>query len=191
MAGSGGFRAASAYVEITADLDERDVLAGARRASNDVERELTDGGERAGRGLTGALAKHALIAGTRLGEGVRKGAEDDGNRNGFRAFLGLVKAAPGMGLQAGKGLVGSLTQSLGSVPWTPYLVGAGVAAAAVAGPMIGAALAGGLIAGVAAVPITGGIILAAQDPKVRSAWKAAVPLAAVSISSALKGLAES
>lgn len=186
-----GFRAAQAYVEVTARLDEDQLLASARRAGQRMEDTLQDHGERAGSSLTDTLGRAGedagqavvrstegrlrdgrgrfLAAGTKLGEDVGKGASDETDRNGFRAFLGLLKHAPKAGYEAAEGLVGALSQGLKG-PAGPYLIAGLSAGAVVAGPFVGALLAGGIMAGIATAGIGAGVILAAKDPEVKAAW---------------------
>lgn len=186
-----GFRAAEAYVEVTSKLDEDHVLASARRAAEGIERELTDGGERAGRGLTEALGRAGddagsavvrsaegrirdargrfLAAGSEVGKGVGKGAEDESHRSGFRAFLGLIGHAPKAGKEAAQGLVSALGEGVKG-PAGPYLIAGLSAGAVVAGPLVGSVLAGGIMAGIAAAGIGGGIAIQASDPKVKHAF---------------------
>lgn len=186
-----GFRAAQAYVEVTARLDEDRLLDTARRAGQGVEDALQEHGRRAGSGLTDTLGQAGedagqavvrstegrlrdakgrfLAAGSDVGKGIGKGAEDETDRNGFRAFLGFMKHAPKAGFEAAQGLVGALKQGV-SGPAGPYLIAGLSAGAVVAGPFIGALLAGGIMAGVAAGGIGTGVILAAKDPAVKYAW---------------------
>lgn len=186
-----GFRAAQAYVEVTARLDQSQLLATARRAGEELESTLQEHGRRAGSGLTGvlgsagsdagqALARSTegrlrdsrgrfLAAGSEVGKGIGDGVKGETDRNGFRSFLGLIKGAPVAGVQAASGLVGGLSQGLKG-PAGPYLIAGLSAGALAAGPFIGALVAGGIISGIATAGIGAGVILAAKDPEVKHAW---------------------
>lgn len=186
-----GFRAAEAYVEVTADLDDRPVLSAARRAAEGLEDALQQAGRRAGSALTETLGRAggdagtALVsstegrlrdargrfigAGTKISGDVRKGTADDFDRNGFSSFMGLLKAVPRVGKEAATGITEGLSGGLKGAAG-PAMMGVLVAGATTAGPFVGAVLAGGIIAGVASAGIAGGIAAQARDPEVKHAF---------------------
>jgi hypothetical protein len=185
-----GFRAAQAFVEVSAKLDDEKVLAAARRAASGMDATLREGGERAGRGMTKALERAgsdsgiALVgsmekrlrdsqgrlrgAGVKISEDVRKGAADDFDRPGWSVFAGLIKKAPKAGAEMASGLAGALGQGL-SGPAAPYLIGGLSLAAVTAGPVVGGVLAGGILAGLATGVIAGGVAAQLQDPEIKHA----------------------
>lgn len=135
-----GFRAAQAFVEVSADVDDSQVLGAAARAASQF-----DGGMKRGtRGTGGAVA----------------GQLKDG----------VMKAVPQIGSTAATGLIGSLSRGVaagGSIvgPALIALSPAIVVAASAVGAMASAALVSGL--GLAAM--TGGIVLALKAPAVADA----------------------
>jgi len=202
-----GFRAAQAFVEVTARLDDDKVIAAARRAASGMDSTLRDGGTRAGKGLTAVLelagddAGIALVrkmdgrlrdgsarfrsSGVKVGKEVFDGAESGVDRPGWSIFLGLVKKAPKAGAEVASGLVGALKQGY-SGPVGGYLIAATGAAAVVAGPLAGGILAGGLLAGLGAAGIGAGVALMIKDPEIKNA----AAVAGESIGERLKSAAE-
>lgn len=185
-----GFRAAEAFVEVTARLDDSKVTAAARRAAGGMDRTLADGGRKAGAQLTSILERAgndagvALVgkidgrmrdsrgrfigAGVKISEDVRKGGADDFDRSGFSMFLGLIKAGPKAGKELAGGMLGAVKGGFGG-PIGPYLAGTVAAAAIVAGPLAGGLLAGGILAGAGAAGIGAGVALMIKDPQIQHA----------------------
>lgn len=161
---AGGFRAAEAFVEVTADLRDGPVLLAARRAAEGVDQELTSGAERAGARMTTALT----LAGGQAGSGWSRDARGRLHDDRGRFVADAMKIGVGMGGSLGGGLTDSMSGVLKSQAG-PYLTAALVAAGTLAAPLAGAAIGAGIMAGVGAVAIGGGIALALQDPEIKHA----------------------
>lgn len=185
-----GFRAAEAYVAVTTRIDDADVLDAGRRAAAALDASLQRGARDTGQAVTEILSRsggdagtqlavHAerslaqgrarfVGAGTRIGTDVVRGAADESDRSGFRAFLGLIKSAPGAGMDMASGLMGALRKGMKG-PAGPYMLAALGGAAVTTGPLVGAILASGIGAGLATGAIGAGIALAVQDPEIKHA----------------------
>lgn len=92
----------------------------------------------------------------------------------FRAlFGGITDAAQQAGKLAGKTVINTFGEAFRAVPSEVKLgmIGAVAGAAVAAAPFIAAAIQGAVLAGVAGGGIAAGLILAASDPKVRTAYQ--------------------
>lgn len=190
----GGFRAAEAWVEISTDLDGSQIERAARRAAEDVDSVLTSGMERTGAQMSDTLGRAGesggdrmsrslenrlrdarsrfIGAGTKIGDDVSKGTEDSGKRNGIRSFMGWVDGAGRTGTMAGGSFSTGMIRAA-----SPVIVATA--------PLLGASMAGGIVAGLGVGTIGLGIALALQDPAIAAEAKAT----GADIGNTLKGAA--
>jgi hypothetical protein len=145
-----GFKIADAFVEVSVDLDKRQITAASVVAGRESGEKFGDSFKKETRtrkgGLVGSVTK---------------------------SLGGLVGAAGRLGSRAGSSLVSGVTsmgsklaQSLPSVLSNPYVLAATVAAAQTTGLFVGAALSGAILAGLGTGVVAAGIALAAKDPRV-------------------------
>lgn len=99
-------------------------------------------------------------------------SRDDGGSI-FRALFGnLVDQAQKAGKLAGESAIGGFGDAFGAIPAEVKLgvIGALAGAAVLAAPLMAAAIEGAVLTGVAGGGIAAGLILAAQDPRVQTAY---------------------
>lgn len=190
-----GFRAAQAWVEITTDLDGARIERAARDAANRADAQLSGGMEDTGRRISDTLGKSGeqggerltrsvegrlrdsrgrfLAAGSKVGDDVGEGIEGSGRRNRDRPFRPLLDGARKSGGGAGAFFSDSMIKAAAPV----------IAANA---PTLGAAMAGGIVGGLAIGTIGLGVALALKDPVIKEAATAT----GADIGGVLKGSAE-
>lgn len=185
-----GFRAAEAFVEVTADLDDGIVLAGARRVADAIDRELNESASRTGETMTQTLARSGDKGGEGLVRGIDGRLRDSRGRfvrGGEQIGEGLVRGIDGR-LRDSRGRfaksAGDVGESVGStfgdlfgkgmsralrIGGNPYVMAALLPAVVGAAPFLGAALAAGIVSGTTLAAIGGGIALAVRDPEIKHA----------------------
>lgn len=175
-----GFRAAQAFVEVSADVDDTQVLAAARRAASQVDAEMRRGAKETGRGVAGLIGdgigspEIGARAAKRLTGGISKGARSPA-RDAGKSIAGLI----GDGMMTvvpkiGGGLIGTISQAVAAGgPAVGAGVGIALLAAApaivVAASTVGAMVSGALVSGLGLAAMTGGIALALRDDEILEA----------------------
>lgn len=172
------FKIADGFVNVYGEVDKRSVRESADRVTDGIESGLTSGTART----------RIRNAGGQLGEDAGRAAGDRGGRNfsdrlerSFKRDSGgkFAKIGAGLGIQlttgASKALSGGLMESISGVfKVLPSELKAGIAVAgagiaAIWLPAIGAAVSGGILAGLGTGVVAAGVAMAFQDPKINDA----------------------
>lgn len=161
-----GFRAASAFVEVSARLDDRQVLDAARRAVDQIDTTMTDGAEDTGRSMSDTLGRSGEESGRNFSERASKRIGDERGRfTTVGKTIGTDSSSSfvsGFGSKLGPGMADALSSSM---------MTAGIPAMIALSPTIGAVMSSAVAGGAAGVGIVGGVVMAARDPRVKEAGK--------------------
>ena len=160
------FRAAEAFVEVTADLDTGPVLSATRRTAEAVESELTQAADDAGKAMTDSMSKAGKAAGDGFTRDANGRLRDSKGR--FAASAGGVGASIGSTIAE----VGSAAMGRGFKLFAkPHIAGPLITVAAAAAPFIGATLGAGIASSAGLALMSGGITLALKDPEIQAQAK--------------------